>query len=345
MLIERLVKRLFAAQNREQVVRFLKRIKDGNDDARRELRTSGNLEELETQLVAAVGRGWVSIRELAATVDEAEENGNQHVFLFDLTDAGREHITRGGALRHFREAPHDPVEEAYSDLPTGTVLVRNITAEVFLVKEVFTAAYWITRSTTHPSEDEEIIVRERQKQRAMNLLVADTGRSTVEIRIGRIEDRGETRQNLTRRFNDFIARLGRWFDVQLDLVVVPVWDAFPLIQQDRDFVIMPSDRSASATANQLMAVRRRGQHADIRDDPDYPANARTYARSEMRLEWIRGAGDNAEYIPCRISEFAIDEQKFAKVEFRQRIERDALNYVIGRIRHFAAVASGTDGTR
>lgn len=339
LLAEKLVKRFFAARSREQIITVLRLLKDSDDNAKRELRISGNLDDLEKQFSDAVGRGWITTAKLAKMVDEAEENGNQHVFLFNLTEAGLKALTSAIALSRFKRESANPTEALYEALPEQTVFVRATSDDAFIVKEVFTATYWVTSSTTHPTDDEEIIVRNRLRQRAMNMLVIDSSQRRAEIRIARIDDRGETIENTVVRLKRFIDLLQPWLSIDDHLTPVPIWDSFPLLQQNRDEVVMPSDKSASSTSNQNMSIRKRGTHADIRDDPDYPKSAATHARTEMRIEWIRGRKEDGDYIPCRLAEFKVDKRQLAKIEIRARLQMDALSYVIGRIRYFTTLAS------
>ena len=46
---------------------------------------------------------------MARLVDEIEESGAQHIYLYDLTDVGVSALT-DAALREFRAAPQNPTE-------------------------------------------------------------------------------------------------------------------------------------------------------------------------------------------------------------------------------------------
>src|SRR5258708_6992277 len=121
-----LVKRLLDLSAKAKVERFLAGAKVAAAAKRNAFRTKGTREEIRHATAQAVTTGATTVEDLARLVDEVEENGAQHIFLFDRTPHGKRRATRSKLLDAFPAAPQRPTESLYADLPAARrTLVRD----------------------------------------------------------------------------------------------------------------------------------------------------------------------------------------------------------------------------
>jgi hypothetical protein len=333
-----LIERLFAAEANKKVGELLRSIRATRGLTSHQLRVTGTEEELKDALREAITLGALSVNDLAAHVDAVEENGNQHIFVFDVTEIGVAELTSQRA-RAQRLAATTPTENAYEAYPADR-LTWHVDAQSRLVlKQVHTASFWRKNdSESTRTEDREVLIYDRVKRRAINMLVVDAARGRAEIRISRVEGSHDSDRKAVDRLGEFVTRLASLLRLEEHLVPTPIWNAFSTIATNREEIAMYWDRAAEARLSVTLSDRSLGRGGDVRDHPDYRLHGAKWARKELRVSWQRGKGEDAEEIAVKLSEVKYEEVPIGKVEIFKPTDPDALNYVIGRIRHFTGEA-------
>jgi hypothetical protein len=341
MLVDKLIERFFEIDAKYRVEEFLKKIQEGNHLTSRELRTTDSVEDLKVALREAVNAGHLTVSDLADKVDELEESGNQHIFLFELTEDGANQLT-DARTRRYKIPETAPVESAYELHPTDRLTWHHDRDGRLILKQVFTASFWQANSEESTrTEEREVLVYDRVKRRAVNFLVVHTARKRAEIRIARVEGFQDSDPKALVRFQDFLKRLAPFLDMERHLVATPIWKAFRAIASNREEVRFAWERATDPSATLTYSDRLLGRTGvDIRDHPDYRLSDAKWARKEVRPRWKRGSGPHAQEIATRLTEVELDEDvRVGKVEIAKVLDRDSLKYVIGRIRHFTSEAS------
>jgi hypothetical protein len=339
MLVDSLIERLFAAHSNAGVQDFLRALRTPNHG--RSFRTTGNEEQLRDAIRDAIAADALTVAQLADHVDSIEENGDQHVFPFEITDIGIHELTSQRA-KALKLSSTTRVESAYEAFPQDRLTWHVDSKGRLILKQVYTASYWRKNdSESKTTAEKDILVRDRIRKRALNMLVVEAGKKRAEIRIARVEGHLDSEPKAVDRFVEFADRVTPFLDLDSHLDPTPIWNAFHAIARNREEVLMGWDRASEPSATLTYSTRVLGSKIDIRDHDDYRLEGGKWARKELRVRWKRGAdGDpDAEQIFTRLSEVTVRDRPTGKIEFTKHVEPDALSYVIGRIRHFTTQAS------
>src|SRR5438067_1313889 len=119
-----------ATQRHEPSTRTRRDAWSGRPRARRELQRA-----VPGGLNRVVVMGHISEQEVRALVDEVEENGAQHIFLYRLTDAGRRNLTADKLAAAFHAPPTRLSARYYGDEPPRQQYFLNRDGILF-VKQV-----------------------------------------------------------------------------------------------------------------------------------------------------------------------------------------------------------------
>jgi hypothetical protein len=302
---------------------------------------TGSVEELENALQGAVVDGHIDTAEIKALVDEIEETGGQHVFLFKLTPAGRAALTSATLGGQFHAPPQTVTPGFYADLPRTTCVFIGDRPNQLIVKEVYTGSFW------EPDEEESVdtpkkktrvtVLRER---RAVNILrILNNG--DVEIRIDRLKGANDTSLALE-GLEQFKQRLAAVVDFDAHLEPVAIRAAFPAIVAAENETVMLTDRATDASASQGFSSRRDSptRGTDVRRHPNYRLKGNNYVRDSVNIYWkIDGSDKDLVYTIVSAVDIGDDPAapvEYTKVYFSAKVSPAELDYVITRIRHFAA---------
>ena len=131
--------------------------------------------------------GLLPLTRLATLVDELEENGGQHLFLFDLTTDGLAALRPATLQQAFPPMPPGPTPAMYADPPDHPQIYFVQRPDALVVKQIHTATFWEKdeeRSYSDATERALIVVR--RQRRAINLFRVLPDQRRAEIRIDRI---------------------------------------------------------------------------------------------------------------------------------------------------------------
>jgi hypothetical protein len=336
--VNTLVQRLFDARAKTKLQQLLKDAKSRGDVPRDAFRTTGDDEQLLHAVQAAVIDGHLSEAELARLVDIVEENGGQHIFLFNVSPAGRAALTPRAFARHFNAVPEEPDEAFYAEYPDDKLTVYEQRDDGIVVKQVFTTSYWEkNRDRSEETANRRIEVYDKVSRRSINMFVFDPATGHVEIRIDKV--RGLDDKLATTMFQEFSRDLLRVVHISEHLVPVRVSDGFEGIIAARDETFMSVDEAFDASASMRFANRReevRGR--DIRDHPAYLRAVRrqALARETVRVYWLY---ENDKRLHSTISMITVEDddgdREYGKVYVPAKLTPDELGHVIARVRHFA----------
>ena len=140
-LLGPLVRRLREARAKSRLEGLLRQIKLEQDVPRRKFRSSGTIDQLIEAVEIAAREGLVSANDLASLVDEVEENGGQHVFLFDLNEAGVKRASSKALREAFPSLPAQPTPAMYADLPSASRVYFSERTDAVVIKQIFKASY------------------------------------------------------------------------------------------------------------------------------------------------------------------------------------------------------------
>ena len=337
-LIHLLIQRISRAHAKKKLVELLKRVKDQRQVR---MRTTGSAEELENALQGAVVDGHIDIAEIKALVDEIEETGAQHVFLFKLTADGRAAVTSAALGRHFPAPPQNVTPGFYADLPRTTCVFIGNRDNQLIVKEVYTGTFWeLDEDASEDTPRRKTRVTVLRERRAVNLLrILPDG--NVEVRIDRLKGANDSALALA-GFEQFKQRLSAVVNFETHLEPVAIRAAFPDIVAAQNETFMLTDRATDASASQGFASRRDSPQrgTDIRQHPNYRLQGNRYVRDSVNIYWkINGRDEDLVYTIVSAVDIGDDPAaavEYTKVYFSAKVSPAELDYVIARIRHFAA---------
>src|SRR5690242_18723268 len=109
-MIKTLVQRLVDAQAKNKLEALLKKVKTKNNADLQAYKTTGTPDELFDAVQSAIVAGHLTERDVSNLVDSVEENGGQHIFLFTLSDVGKQVLTPAAFENAFPAAPAKPTE-------------------------------------------------------------------------------------------------------------------------------------------------------------------------------------------------------------------------------------------
>jgi hypothetical protein len=370
-LLHKLVDRIIAARGKGHLQQLLRQTKEQKDLKRSAFRVTGSKDEIQKAVFAAVADGHLDTADVARLVDEIEECGSQHVYLYDLTDAGVAALT-DQTLREFRAAPQQPTDAFYADRPDARRTYSVERGGRVFVKQVYTATFWEIDENDPVAENSDRrrvrveVVRER---RGVNVFRVDRTARTAEIRIDRIRSR-EDRTLAEKELQTFLTSLSRVVDSNEHLRPIEIRRAFPRIVDADDETFIATDMAADADVRQLFSSRREGRRGqDVRKHPNYKLRGSGYVRDSLNVYWdfTRSPDEEPESIHTiiRAVDREADEEddsgtkspthdddddtittsspantvEHAKVYIPAHISESALTYVLGRIRHFARSTS------
>lgn len=333
-LLEPLVRRLREARAKSRLQAFLKRIKKEQDVPVRKFRSSGTIEQLIEAVEIAARDGLISATDLAALVDEVEENGGQHVFLFDLTPAGIARARSRALKDAFQTLPAQPTPGMYADLPAASRVYFVKREDTIVIKQIFRASYWEkdeTRSYERDNERATFIVR--RQRRAINLLRLEPRTGRAEIRIDRVRGQMDDRLAMS-LLADFQNSLKGAFDFQSLVTPLEIWRGFPRIVKDRTRTYMSTDgaRDASVSVN-ISNRREKSEGGDVRDHRHYRFSGTDYSRDTLNVYWFE-PGNEDEKFHSILSREEVNGQAVGKVYVAAKLTPAQLAYVLDTIRQF-----------
>jgi hypothetical protein len=327
-LLAALVSRLKEARSKGRLGLLLKRIKEEQDVPRRKFRSSGTIEQLREAVGIAAADGLISVKDLASLVDDVEENGGQHIFLFNLTEAGKQRARSQAFKGAFQALPAQATPAMYAELPSAKRTYLTERATRIVVKQISRAEYWEKdedRSYSRADERATFIVR--RQRRAINLLLLDPVQGRAEVRIDRVRSLMDDGLALT-LFSEFQNDLQDAFAFASLTTPVPIWQGFTRIVSDRANTYMSTDGAKDASVTVNISNRREADRGtDVRDHPTYAYATRDYTRDTLNVYWLQEGKEKVHTILSRVPDANI-----GKIYVAAKIDADQLAYVIERIR-------------
>lgn len=333
-----LLQRIFAAQGTSRLAKLLRSAK-GEDVPRGAFRTTGTREQLEEAANSALLSGYISTDDLAQIVDEVEENGAQHVFLFNLTDAGKKALTRAAIEKSVPVVP--PSAALYGEAPQRRSLFIDRGGEGFGVKQVFTSDYWeLDRARSKDTDEERVSWYVKKHRRAVNVMLVRPDENELEVRIDRVRSSQDDRL-ATRNYQLFEASLVGLFD--------RVKHAEPLrftpsqlakIASAKKETYMTVDEAEDGDFSQRISnTRERAKGLDVREYEHYALDGKGLKRTSLNIYWrvndekIHSILSN---VPLLMTDDPTADELGAKVYLPATLQPQDMRHVIDRIRHFAS---------
>ena len=343
-LLDLLLARLSEAPDKRAIQGLLRAVNDQNQLPRGDLRITGKKDELLQNIRDAAKRELLPIKSLATFVDRLEENGGQHLFLFDLTQRGREELNPTAFQQAFSRAPGLPTAAMYAKIPDESRIHFLQRGDVLVAKQIHTATFWEKdeeRSYSRASARATVVVR--RQRRALNMLRVLPERQQAEIRIDRINYQiGD--EEIRTHLQAFLKALESLLYINRHLSPTPIWNGFRKIVKQRDGTYMSTDGAANPTVSIQISNRRSGTHGtDVRDHQSYQFAADTFVRNRLNIYWDTESlvgnrnperGD-PERVHTILSRFNYDDCDYGKVYIAATISPEVLSSVTERIRVFA----------
>ena len=336
-LLDLLVARLHATPSTRAVGRLLRSVKDERALRPGDLHVSGNKEQLLRSICSGVDRGFISLGRLASLVAELEENGSQHIFLFNLTRQGLNELSPELLGTAFG-TPSSPSPAMYEEAgPDQPQIYFKQDRDVLVVKQIHTATYWERDTARSFERDTERAVFDVQRScRALNMLRIIPRHEQAEIRIDRLS--GSDRDKDVGRFlQDFLHDLSPTISADRHLRPTPIWDGFQSIVNTRADTHMNVDVAVDPSVRVHISGRREGSRGqDVRDHPSYKYSSSDYVRDRLSISWfVHDEGELEDYrVHTIMSRFGHRDRVYAKVYVAATMPPKVLNHVLERIRSF-----------
>ena len=135
-LLDSLLARLDAARDKRAIQGLLRSVKTEQGLSPDQLRISGSKADLLHQIRVGVNGGFILIDRLLTLVDRLEENGGQHLFLFDLTPEGAAALRPSAFQSAFASIPSTPTPAMYADMPSQAELYFQQRPDALVVKQI-----------------------------------------------------------------------------------------------------------------------------------------------------------------------------------------------------------------
>ena len=239
-LLDLLLDRLRATSGNHAIQSFLREVKDERSLKRGELLVSGTKEQLLQHIRDAVNHEHIAVRRLATLVAHLEENGGQHIFLFDLTPEGVEALN-AESLRLAFPPMADLTPDMYSAKPAQPRIYFQHRSDALVVKQIRTSTFWKKdeeRSFDRPTE--RAVVTVLRESRAVNLFRVCPRDQHAEIRIDRLS--GYVRdKDMEEHFLTFLRDLLPVLNPTLHVTPTRIWQGFSDIIRSRDDTFMNTD--------------------------------------------------------------------------------------------------------
>ena len=343
-LLDLLLDRLQAARDKRAIQGLLRTVNDDHGLRPGELRITGNKEDLLHHVRHAIDSGLLSIERLATFVDRLEENGGQHLFLFDLTSDGLADLCSRTLRQAFSATPAGPTPAMYAAIPDQPQIYFSQQSDALIVKQIHAATFWEKdEARSYANETERATFLVQRQRRALNIFRIFPKIRQAEIRIDRITGTiGDT--EIGEYFRAFLATLSPILDVDRHLRTTPIWDGFSDIVKSRDGTYMSTDGAEDPYVKISISNRRAGiAGQDVRDHPSYQYDEADYARNRLNIYW-----DTARFVahpdpergdPPRVhtilSRFVLDDREYGKLYISATVSPAVLSSVTEYIRRFA----------
>lgn len=344
-MLDLLLARLGAGRDKRAIQGLLRAVNDERALRPGDLRVTGNKEDLLQHIRDGIDRGLIAVDRLATFVDQLEENGGQHIFLFDLTPDGVAALRPAAFRRAFSAMPTSPTPAIYADIPNPPQIYFSHRPEALVVKQIHAATFWEKdEERSYSEEDERTIVVVRRQRRALNLFRVLPGKHQVEIRIDRIT-RSIGDKEIVEYLRAFLVTLEPVLDVEQHLCPTPIWDGFRAIVNCRDGTYMSTDGAEDPSVKINISNRRAGGVGqDVRDHPSYQFAATAYVRDHLNIYWdteqLVANWDPERGDPKRVhtilSRFTLGDRAFGKIYIAATVSPEVLSGVTERVRGFAS---------
>jgi hypothetical protein len=307
-----------------------------------EFKVTGTPAELATAVQAAIIDGALKESEIVELVDALEENGGQHIILFDISDAGKKALTPKAFVKAF-DPFEKPTEAFYSQYPPGKQIRYELReGRVIVVKQVFTTQFWRrNESDTEETDTRRTVVYDRVRRRSINLFLFDTETGRIEVRVDHVHGKDDKlAQQLFLAFRDDLLKL---VDFEDHLIAVDVSRAYKGIIGARDETFMSIDEAFDGSASMRFAkMREAAAGRDIRDHPGHAKAIieKSVGRNAVRVYWLIGKNDDQRRVHTIVSTMDYegkdgDTLTFGKAYVPAKIDPKDLDHALARIRHFA----------
>lgn len=344
-LADLLLKRLREASSNRALQDLLRTVKEEQQLTSKQLRITGRKDELLQNIRYGIDRNILSLARLASLVDRLEENGGQHIFLFDLTAEGFADLHSQAFRQTFPAMPTEPTAVMYSHTPAQPQTYFSERADGLVVKKIHTVTFWEKdEDKSYSDENVRATVYVRQSKRAISLFKVNRKQRIAEIRISKTTSAMDDK-SAGEHLQDFTQTLSPVLYIDQHLRPTSIWDGFRAIVRERDGTFMATDDTHDPSVRITISNRRAGWHGrDVRDHPTYTFDDANYVRKRLNIYWDterlllahNGPGQgNPERVHTILSKFELDGRAYAKVYVAAIVSPEVLSGVTKYIRQFA----------
>ena len=348
-LVDLLLMRLRAVSSKRALQDLLRTVNQEQQHSLGRLRVTGNKDNLLDGIRAGIDRQILTVARLASLVDRLEENGGQHIFLFDLTEEGIDALRTQAFRQAFATMPSGPTPLMYSDTPAQPQTYFSERPEGLVVKKIHTVHFWEKdESRSYSDEYERATIQVRRSKRAIDLFKVNPELRQAEIRISKTTS-GIDDKSAGERFQVFTQTLSPLVDIDGHLQSTPIWDGFSTIVRTRDGTFMSIDDAHDPSIRITISNRRTGWHTkDVRDHPTYKYADTNYVRKHLNIYWdteglatlqTGPAQGDPERVHTVLSKFVLGQRAYGKVYVAATVSPEVLSGVTERVRRFAQKSS------
>lgn len=329
VLVDRLLEIVIEQRALGRLQQRLHDIREDRELGRRQLPVTGTADKTADVVRNAIKTGLLTVEQLAEFVDEVEDTGGQHIFLFDVAKGREDHLSEERLGSLFDGRPQSRSEAYYSRLPRDRWFwYRKRSALV--VKQMLTAEFW-EHQTVERTEDRRVIVWEKKKRRATNSLWYEPNPG-VQVRIDRVSSNMDNDLAAALLMN-FLAGFQGSLEVGTDLLPLQIWEGFRDMVLAKDETYMTTDEAQDPSVKQRISNRRE-QGTDVREHSSYDLDRLSCVRNSLNIYW-RLPWNPEQRVHTILSKVVIGDFECGKVFVNAKVTPEELAHVIARIRHFA----------
>ncbi len=331
--IELLLNRVESNQAAGRLSDFILGIKERRRLPRDSFRSRGTFQEVCNSVRQAIADRHLSLSDIASFVDEVDENGAQHIFMFNAPSQEFVESTVGAIKDKFTERPSGLDLDWYADLPAKMHLHYEIRGEVVVLREIKKVEYWvIDRNESTETINKQVIVKVKKESRALNLLRIHVDTGLIEIRLARASSQVPHKlwESELKRFAD---RILPALDFKL-LEPIPIWTGFSGQLANRDDTYLKTDEAHdTSTSQRISKIRQAG--SDLRDNPDYNLDEDRFLRDKLNIYWIVVSETANEAVVHTIQQrVKFEGQDLGKIYIAQHATDNVIDHVLGTIRSY-----------
>ena len=329
-MLKDMLERIRDAHAVNRLSKSLLKLKEERALGHRNLKATGSYEELCDSISEAIDNGHLSLDDIAKIVNEVEENGRQHIFLFSEENTKYLSDIVEQLSGNFPHAQTSDVRKNYAKLPAEDRVWYEDRSPTHILKFTGTTSYWtINAEQSQESEERIVIVKDKRQSRVIHLLKVHSDSGLIEVRIQAAGADAPSTQWKTDFF--MFANLFSSVLPLEQLSAVPIWKGFRSQIKETEGTYLVTDEAFEAQTTQRISLRR--EHGkDLREHKDYDLDDIRFARDTLNIYWFVHDQEDDEYrihtIQQRVN---LNKNEYAKVWISRHVPNECIDILLDRI--------------